>query len=117
MPRCAWKQTFSFHAECFLQLSELALLCEPCPYIADWFFFSLFSVLVVLVMVFAVCWAPFHIDRLFFSFVVEWTEPLANIFNLIHVVSGKALFFLLHGDGKNVFVSVLFGGVIYFLVT
>ncbi|XP_010000430.1 PREDICTED: neuromedin-U receptor 2 [Chaetura pelagica] len=49
---------------------------------------SVTKMLFVLVMVFAVCWAPFHIDRLFFSFVVEWTEPLANIFNLIHVVSG-----------------------------
>ncbi|XP_064885814.1 neuromedin-U receptor 2 isoform X2 [Columba livia] len=49
---------------------------------------SVTKMLFVLVMVFAICWAPFHIDRLFFSFVVEWTEPLANIFNLIHVVSG-----------------------------
>lgn len=73
--------------------------------------------LVVLVMVFAVCWAPFHIDRLFFSFVVEWTEPLANIFNLIHVVSGKAFFFLLHRGWQNAFVGVLSDGVIYFLVT
>ncbi|NXU31829.1 NMUR2 protein, partial [Thalassarche chlororhynchos] len=53
---------------------------------------SVTKMLFVLVMVFAICWAPFHIDRLFFSFVVEWTEPLANIFNLIHVVSGKAFF-------------------------
>ncbi|CAN2390612.1 Belongs to the G-protein coupled receptor 1 family [Pristimantis euphronides] len=48
---------------------------------------------VVLVMVFAICWAPFHVDRLFFSFVVVWTEPLANVFNLIHVIS--AVFFYL----------------------
>lgn len=46
---------------------------------------------VVLVLVFAICWAPFHIDRLFFSFVEEWTESLATVFNLIHVVSGKIL--------------------------
>lgn len=46
---------------------------------------------VVLVLVFALCWAPFHIDRLFFSFVEEWTEPLAAAFNLIHVVSGNIL--------------------------
>ncbi|KYO37586.1 neuromedin-U receptor 2 isoform B [Alligator mississippiensis] len=48
---------------------------------------SVTKMLFVLVMVFAVCWAPFHIDRLFFSFVVDWTEPLANVFNLIHVLS------------------------------
>ncbi|KAM9311064.1 neuromedin-U receptor 2 [Gastrophryne carolinensis] len=49
---------------------------------------SVTKMLFVLVMVFAICWAPFHIDRLFFSFVHDWTEPLANVFNLIHVVSG-----------------------------
>lgn len=46
---------------------------------------------VVLVLVFAICWTPFHIERLFFSFVEEWTESLAVVFNLIHVVSGKIL--------------------------
>ncbi|KAM4747487.1 neuromedin-U receptor 2 [Rhinophrynus dorsalis] len=49
---------------------------------------SVTKMLFVLVMVFGICWAPFHVDRLFFSFVVEWTEPLANVFNLTHVVSG-----------------------------
>ncbi|XP_068129884.1 neuromedin-U receptor 2-like [Hyperolius riggenbachi] len=49
---------------------------------------SVTKMLFVLVIAFAICWAPFHIDRLFFSFVTDWTEPLANVFNLIHVVSG-----------------------------
>ncbi|KAG8438897.1 hypothetical protein GDO86_005186 [Hymenochirus boettgeri] len=49
---------------------------------------SVTKMLFVLVMVFGICWAPFHVDRLFFSFVVDWTEPLANAFNLTHVVSG-----------------------------
>ncbi|XP_018110148.1 neuromedin-U receptor 2 [Xenopus laevis] len=49
---------------------------------------SITKMLFVLVMVFGVCWAPFHVDRLFFSFVVDWTEHLANAFNLTHVVSG-----------------------------
>lgn len=84
----------------FIQHSEQSLCSvqasEPYPSTTDLFFFSSIFLLVVLVMVFAICWAPFHIDRLFFSFVVEWTEPLANIFNLIHVVSGKAFFFHLH---------------------
>lgn len=52
----------------------------------------LLSLTVVLVIVFGICWAPFHTDRLFYSFVVNWTEPLANMFNLIHVVSGNFLF-------------------------
>ncbi|XP_067586231.1 neuromedin-U receptor 2 [Pseudorca crassidens] len=54
---------------------------------------SVTKMLFVLVLVFAICWAPFHIDRLFFSFVEEWTESLAAVFNLIHVVSG-VLFYL-----------------------
>ncbi|XP_078506870.1 neuromedin-U receptor 2 [Lissotriton helveticus] len=49
---------------------------------------SITKMLFVLVLVFAICWAPFHVDRLFFSFVVDWTESLANVFNLIHVISG-----------------------------
>ncbi|XP_073505398.1 neuromedin-U receptor 2 isoform X1 [Phyllobates terribilis] len=49
---------------------------------------SVTKMLFVLVTVFGICWAPFHVDRLFFSFVVNWTEPLADVFNLIHVVSG-----------------------------
>ncbi|XP_070790489.1 neuromedin-U receptor 2 [Pituophis catenifer annectens] len=53
---------------------------------------SITKMLFVLVIVFGVCWAPFHIDRLFYSFVATWTEPLANIFNLIHVVSGVSFY-------------------------
>uniref|UniRef100_A0A8C3VML2 Neuromedin U receptor 2 n=1 Tax=Catagonus wagneri TaxID=51154 RepID=A0A8C3VML2_9CETA len=49
---------------------------------------SVSKMMYVLVLVFAICWAPFHVDRLFFSFVKEWTESLAVVFNLIHVISG-----------------------------
>ncbi|XP_009683943.2 neuromedin-U receptor 2 [Struthio camelus] len=66
---------------------------------------SVTKMLFVLVMIFAVCWAPFHIDRLFFSFVVEWTEPLANIFNLIHVVSG--VFFYLSSAVNPIIYNLL----------
>uniref|UniRef100_A0A8C9FRF5 Neuromedin U receptor 2 n=1 Tax=Pavo cristatus TaxID=9049 RepID=A0A8C9FRF5_PAVCR len=66
---------------------------------------SVTKMLFVLVMVFAVCWAPFHIDRLFFSFVVEWTEPLANTFNLIHVVSG--VFFYLSSAVNPIIYNLL----------
>ncbi|KFQ54899.1 neuromedin-U receptor 2 [Pelecanus crispus] len=66
---------------------------------------SVTKMLSVLVMVFAICWAPFHIDRLFFSFVVEWTEPLANVFNLIHVVSG--VFFYLSSAVNPIIYNLL----------
>ncbi|XP_075397972.1 neuromedin-U receptor 2 isoform X5 [Tenrec ecaudatus] len=55
---------------------------------------SVTNMLFVLVLVFAICWTPFHIDRLFFSFVEEWTESLAAVFNLIHVVSAGNAHFL-----------------------
>ncbi|KFQ23043.1 Neuromedin-U receptor 2 [Mesitornis unicolor] len=66
---------------------------------------SVTKMLFVLVIVFAICWAPFHVDRLFFSFVVEWTEPLANIFNLIHVVSG--VFFYLSSAVNPIIYNLL----------
>ncbi|KAL2299324.1 hypothetical protein Nmel_013976 [Mimus melanotis] len=88
-------------------LSELSAQRADGPYppISDLFFFSPFSMPVVLVIVFAICWAPFHIDRLFFSFVVEWTEPLANTFNLIHVVSG--VFFYLSSATNPIIYNLL----------
>ncbi|XP_067422897.1 neuromedin-U receptor 2 [Emydura macquarii macquarii] len=66
---------------------------------------SVTKMLFVLVMVFSICWAPFHIDRLFFSFVVDWTEPLANVFNLIHVVSG--VFFYLSSAVNPIIYNLL----------
>ncbi|KAF5913267.1 neuromedin-U receptor 2 [Diceros bicornis minor] len=66
---------------------------------------SVTKMLFVLVLVFAVCWTPFHVDRLFFSFVEEWTEPLAAVFNLIHVVSG--VFFYLSSTVNPIIYNVL----------
>ncbi|CAI9170722.1 unnamed protein product [Rangifer tarandus platyrhynchus] len=66
---------------------------------------SVTKMLFVLVLVFAICWAPFHIDRLFFSFVEEWTEPLAAVFNLIHVVSG--VFFYLSSAVNPIIYNLL----------
>ncbi|XP_001508714.2 neuromedin-U receptor 2 [Ornithorhynchus anatinus] len=66
---------------------------------------SITKMLFILVLVFAICWAPFHIDRLFFSFVEEWTESLANVFNLIHVVSG--VFFYLSSAVNPIIYNLL----------
>uniref|UniRef100_A0A8I5UNG7 Neuromedin U receptor 2 n=2 Tax=Pongo abelii TaxID=9601 RepID=A0A8I5UNG7_PONAB len=66
---------------------------------------SVNKMLFVLVLVFAICWAPFHIDRLFFSFVEEWTESLAAVFNLIHVVSG--VFFYLSSAVNPIIYNLL----------
>ncbi|XP_014702431.2 neuromedin-U receptor 2 [Equus asinus] len=66
---------------------------------------SVTKMLFVLVLVFAICWIPFHVDRLFFSFVEEWTESLAAVFNLIHVVSG--VFFYLSSAVNPIIYNVL----------
>ncbi|XP_004468968.1 neuromedin-U receptor 2 [Dasypus novemcinctus] len=66
---------------------------------------SVTNMLFVLVLVFAICWTPFHIDRLFFSFVEEWTESLAAVFNLIHVVSG--VFFYLSSAVNPIIYNLL----------
>lgn len=59
-----------FHAK-----TNLLLLSTPvCP--------------VVLVVVFTICWAPFHVDRLMWSFITEWTESHMEIFQYVHVISG-----------------------------
>uniref|UniRef100_G3U1P4 Neuromedin U receptor 2 n=2 Tax=Loxodonta africana TaxID=9785 RepID=G3U1P4_LOXAF len=63
------------------------------------------KMLFVLVLVFAICWTPFHLDRLFFSFVEEWTESLAAVFNLIHVVSG--VFFYLSSAVNPIIYNLL----------
>ncbi|XP_052465565.1 neuromedin-U receptor 2-like [Carassius gibelio] len=47
----------------------------------------------VVVLVFAICWAPFHIDRLLWSFITSWTDHMHNIFEYVHIISG-VLFYL-----------------------
>ncbi|XP_008253653.2 neuromedin-U receptor 2 [Oryctolagus cuniculus] len=66
---------------------------------------SVTKMLFVLVLAFAICWTPFHIDRLFFSFVEEWNESLAAVFNLIHVVSG--VFFYLSSAVNPIIYNLL----------
>lgn len=42
----------------------------------------------MLVVVFGVCWAPFHVDRLMWSFVSNWTEGVYLAFQYVHIISG-----------------------------
>lgn len=45
-------------------------------------------------IVFGICWAPFHVDRLMWSYMDEaWTVRHHQIFEYVHVVSG-VLFYL-----------------------
>lgn len=56
-------------------------------------------------MVFATCWAPFHIDRLMWSFVSHWTEGLHLAFQYVHVISG--IFFYLSSAANPVLYSLM----------
>ncbi|XP_060007222.1 neuromedin-U receptor 1 [Lagenorhynchus albirostris] len=51
------------------------------------------KMLFVLVVVFGICWAPFHIDRLMWSLVSHWTEGLHLAFQYVHVISGVFFYF------------------------
>lgn len=52
-----------------------------------------FSVTVILVVVFGICWAPFHTERLMWSFINNWTGEMHQMFSFVHVISG-VLFYL-----------------------
>ena len=46
---------------------------------------------VVLVVMFGICWAPFHTDRLMWSFIDQWASGQVEIFQAyeyVHVISG-----------------------------
>uniref|UniRef100_A0A8C5LNN9 Neuromedin U receptor 1 n=2 Tax=Jaculus jaculus TaxID=51337 RepID=A0A8C5LNN9_JACJA len=63
------------------------------------------KMLFVLVLVFGVCWAPFHADRLMWSFVSHWTERLLLAFQYVHIVSG--IFFYLSSAANPVLYSLM----------
>ncbi|PWA14577.1 hypothetical protein CCH79_00014989, partial [Gambusia affinis] len=46
------------------------------------------KMLFVLVVVFGICWAPFHTDRLMWSFISDWTDSHHEIFEYVHIISG-----------------------------
>ncbi|XP_006984307.2 neuromedin-U receptor 1 [Peromyscus maniculatus bairdii] len=63
------------------------------------------KMLFALVVVFGVCWAPFHADRLMWSLVSRWTEGLLLAFQCVHVVSG--VFFYLGSAANPVLYSLM----------
>ncbi|XP_051852438.1 neuromedin-U receptor 1 [Antechinus flavipes] len=66
---------------------------------------QLTKMLFVLVVVFGLCWAPFHVDRLMWSCVSSWTEELLQAFQYVHVASG--VFFYLSSAANPVLYSLL----------
>ncbi|XP_052606487.1 neuromedin-U receptor 1 isoform X1 [Peromyscus californicus insignis] len=63
------------------------------------------KMLFALVVVFGICWAPFHVDRLMWSLVSHWTEGLLLAFQFVHVVSG--VFFYLGSAANPVLYSLM----------
>ncbi|KAM4869575.1 neuromedin-U receptor 1 [Urocitellus parryii] len=63
------------------------------------------KMLYVLVVVFGICWAPFHADRLMWSLVSHWTEGLHLAFQCVHLVSG--VFFYLGSAVNPVLYSLM----------
>uniref|UniRef100_UPI00398EBD69 neuromedin-U receptor 1 n=1 Tax=Pristiophorus japonicus TaxID=55135 RepID=UPI00398EBD69 len=46
------------------------------------------KMLFVLVIVFGICWAPFHTDRLMWILISNWTGELHRLYQYVHIVSG-----------------------------
>lgn len=64
-----------------------------------------FAPTVVLVLVFGICWAPFHIERLMWNFAYSGTECLFQVYKYVHVISG--VFFYLGSAANPVLYSLM----------
>lgn len=65
-------------------------LCKQCNSILN---SVSFHSLAIVVAVFGLCWAPFHIERLLWSSISHWTDLMHNIYQYVHILSG-VLFYL-----------------------
>ncbi|XP_074860485.1 neuromedin-U receptor 1 [Carettochelys insculpta] len=63
------------------------------------------KMLFALVVVFGICWAPFHTDRLVWSFVSNWTVQLLHMFQYVHVISG--VFFYLSSAANPILYNLM----------
>uniref|UniRef100_A0A8C3KTT0 Neuromedin U receptor 1 n=1 Tax=Calidris pygmaea TaxID=425635 RepID=A0A8C3KTT0_9CHAR len=63
------------------------------------------KMLFVLVVVFGICWAPFHTDRLVWSFVSTWTSHMHHMFQYVHIISG--IFFYLSSAANPILYNLM----------
>ncbi|XP_040271765.1 neuromedin-U receptor 2-like [Bufo bufo] len=63
------------------------------------------KMLCVVVIVFTICWAPFHIDRLLWSFIIKWTDSMHTTFQYVHILSG--VFFYLSAAVNPIIYNLL----------
>ncbi|MCI4377813.1 hypothetical protein PGIGA_G00207850 [Pangasianodon gigas] len=63
------------------------------------------KMLFVLVVLFAICWAPFHIDRVMWSYIDDWSEDQHRVFEFVHLISG--VFFYLSSAVNPILYSLM----------
>nr|XP_023699996.1 neuromedin-U receptor 1-like [Paramormyrops kingsleyae] len=63
------------------------------------------KMLFVLVIVFGICWAPFHTDRLMWSFISHWTSEHLVMFQYVHIISG--VFFYLSSAANPILYNLM----------
>ncbi|KAM9231234.1 neuromedin-U receptor 1 [Leptosomus discolor] len=63
------------------------------------------KMLFVLVVVFGICWAPFHTDRLVWSFISTWTSHMLHMFQYVHIISG--VFFYLSSAANPILYNLM----------
>ncbi|KAG5282306.1 hypothetical protein AALO_G00054540 [Alosa alosa] len=51
------------------------------------------TVLRVVVVAFVVCWLPYHMRRLMFCYIIEWTEPLYDFYHYFYMMT-NVLFYV-----------------------
>lgn len=59
----------------------------------------------IVVAAFGVCWAPFHIERLLWSSITQWTDLMHDVYQYVHLLSG--VFFYLSTAVNPVIYSLL----------
>lgn len=81
-----------YHFDLMIRMEDL-MNCLLCPDLA------------IVVAVFGVCWAPFHIERLLWSSISHWTDLMHNVYQYVHIVSG--FFFYLSSAVNPIIYSLL----------
>uniref|UniRef100_A0A4W3I1A0 Neuromedin U receptor 1 n=1 Tax=Callorhinchus milii TaxID=7868 RepID=A0A4W3I1A0_CALMI len=66
---------------------------------------GLLSSTVVLVIVFGICWAPFHTERLMWILIRNWTGELHRLYQFTHIISG--VFFYLSSAVNPVLYNLM----------
>lgn len=100
-----WSRVLSTGLLFLLFPSEVCERVKPGQYVVLKSLVLLLDPLAIVVAVFGVCWAPFHIERLLWSSISQWTDLMHNIYQYVHIVSG--VFFYLSSAVNPIIYSLL----------